>query len=160
MNSSERDIMRQCAGYCSTAERCVSEVRKRLAGLDVDDEAADRIIAALVNEKFIDEARYSRAFVNDKFRFNKWGRRKIAFELKQKGLSSLLIEDALDTIDAGQYDETLKNLLLKKKASVKAKSEYDLVAKLASYAVSKGFEAVLVFAAIKQLTGLDDESLD
>ena len=160
MNSNERDIMRQCAGYCSTAERCISEVRKRLAGLDIDNEATERIIAALVNEKFIDEARYSRAFVNDKFRFNKWGRRKIAFELKQKGVPSLLIEDALAAIDDIQYAETLKNLLLKKKASVKAKSERDLVAKLASYAVSKGFESGLVFAAIKQLTGLDDEPLD
>ena len=160
MNSNERDIMRQCAGYCSTAERCVSEVRKRLSGLDIDDEAVERIITHLVNETFIDEARYSRAFVNDKFRFNKWGRRKIAFELKQKGISSLLVGEALDAIDADRYDETLKSLLLKKKASVKAKSERDLVAKLASYAVSKGFESGLVFAAIKQLTGLDDEPLD
>jgi len=160
MNSNERDIMRQCAGYCSTAERCVSEVRKRLACLDIDDEASERIISSLVNERFIDEARYSRAFVNDKFRFNKWGRRKIAFELKQKGVPSLLIEDAFDVIDVGQYAETLKSLLLKKKTSVKAKSERDLVAKLASYAVSKGFESGLVFATIKQLTGLDDEPLD
>ena len=160
MSGNEVDITRQCARYCSASERCVSEVRKRLDGLGIDEAARERVLSSLVNEGFIDEARYCKAFVNDKFRFNKWGRRKIAFELRRKGIATSLIEEALAAIDPDRYSETLKALLQKKKSSVKAKNGRELTAKLAAYAVSKGFEAGQVFDVIKQLTGYDDESLD
>lgn len=39
-------------------------------------DASERIIARLLKERFIDESRYTRFFVNDKLRFNKWGRDK------------------------------------------------------------------------------------
>ena len=160
MNQNESNIIRQCARYCSASERCVSEVRKRLDALDLDDDAKGRILSSLIKDGFINESRYCRAFVNDKFRFNKWGRKKIAFELKQKGVAPFLIDESFSVIDPDQYIEVLRDLLLKKKASVKAKNRRDLVVKLASYAVSKGFETDQVFKVIEQLTGQEDESLD
>ena len=60
----------------------------------MDDDAIDKIIDRLKAEKYIDEARYCRSFINDKLRFNKWGRKKIEFALKQKQIPLELISDA------------------------------------------------------------------
>lgn len=46
----------------------------------------DRIVSRLLQERFIDESRFARYFVNDKLRFNKWGRVKINYEMQRKGI--------------------------------------------------------------------------
>ena len=60
------------AAYCSSAERCEQDVRQKLVKAELEPEAVSRIINRLRQEKFIDEARFARAFVSDKFRFNHW----------------------------------------------------------------------------------------
>lgn len=62
-------------------------------------DASERIIARLLKERFIDESRYTRFFVNDKLRFNKWGRVKIGYELYKKNIPSPIREESLAAID-------------------------------------------------------------
>jgi len=160
MKSAELEIYRQCARYCSVAERCAGDVKKRLDATNLDDAAKRRILEQLVNEYFISEVRYSKAFVNDKFRFNQWGRKKIVYELKKKGIPSATIYEALNKIDPGAYLATLKELLVKKRRTVKAKTGRELLAKLVAYGISKGFEADLIFELAAQIIGMDDETMD
>ena len=160
MKSDGSKILSRCARYCSEAERCKSDVMKRLDATALDDAAKRGILEQLVKEGFIDESRYSRAFVNDKFRFNRWGRRKIFFELKTRGVPPSVISDALDKIDPEAYEETLKDLLEKKKKMLKAHTSRELLAKLAAYGVSKGFESDLTFKLASQITGATDEEMD
>ena len=80
---------RCCTGqppYCSTAERCIQDVQKKIDAAGLPPDASERIIARLLKERFIDESRFTRFFVNDKLRFNKWGRVKIGYELYKKNI--------------------------------------------------------------------------
>ena len=86
----EAELLHLCAAYCSAAERCIHDVKKKLDAADASPEVKERIIRRLVEEKFIDETRFCRSFVNDKLRFNKWGRIKIDFELRNRGISPAL----------------------------------------------------------------------
>ena len=88
----------------------------------ISTEAKERIIRRLVEEKFIDEIRFCRSFVNDKLRFNKWGRIKIDFELRNRGIDASIREDALNQIDEQYYYDILFSILKDKKKSVKAKA--------------------------------------
>ena len=160
MTLDESEILKQCARYCSAAERCRSDVKKRLDTVELDDAAKESILHRLVKEGFIDEVRYSRAFVNDKFRFNQWGRTKIVFELKNRGIASSTINSALEEIDSEVYTETLQKLLVKKKKTIKAETNRELLTKLHSYATSKGFESDMAFKLIVQITGIEDETMD
>ena len=82
----EAEMLRRAAAYCSTAERCIQDVQKKIKAAGLTQEEGERIIARLLQEKFIDEHRFARYFVNDKLRFNKWGRIKIAYELQKKNI--------------------------------------------------------------------------
>ena len=94
----------------------------------------------LVQEKYIDESRYCRAFINDKVRFARWGRIKIAQALRQKQIPSSLYLPLLDEIDEACYSEQLRRLLEAKQREVKGRNAYERKAKLVRFALGRGYE--------------------
>lgn len=114
-------------------------------------DASERIIARLLKERFIDESRYTRFFVNDKLRFNKWGRVKIGYELYKKNIPSPIREESLAAIDEGEYRSILLDLLKSKKKSTKGKDERDLFNKLLRFASGRGFESRITLDCLSQL---------
>lgn len=135
----------RAAAICSRTEKCSSEIRNSISDWGADEELTDKIIRKLIEEKFIDDTRYATSYVKDKFRFNKWGRIKLSYLLRQKGISSENISEALLCIDDDDYYETLTQLLLEKERKTTAKNLYDKKAKLLRFAQSHGFESDLVF---------------
>ncbi len=105
----------------------------------------------MINERFIDEERYARYFVRDKFRFNQWGRVKIAFMLKTKKIQPELIRQSLDAIDEDEYQELLGKLLREKTRKTKFINEYDKKGKLYRFAQSRGFENEAIGTALKNI---------
>jgi regulatory protein len=89
--------------------------------------------------------------VKDKFHFNKWGKIKISYSLKQKGLDNNLISNALNTIDEGEYEEMLAVLLKAKLKTIKWEYEYEKMGKLFNFAQSRGFESSIIDKAIRRL---------
>lgn len=158
--ASEAEILHRMAAYCSTAERCKKDVRKKIEQAGLSAEAAERIIAHLEKEKYIDEKRFAGSFVNDKLRFNKWGRVKIAYELGKKLIPTSIRNEALDRIDEDTYRSILFSLLKDKKKSTKAKDERELFAKLLRFAGGRGFESREATACLRQLLNGTDYDED
>lgn len=129
---------------CSQHETCIFDVRRKLATLDLTDDDRDDIVRRLLDDRFIDEARYATAFAADKFRFTGWGRIKIAQALRFKHIPSDAINDALEAIDDEAYIAALRRLLVSKRRTIKARSPWELTAKLMRFAVSRGFEPDIV----------------
>ena len=84
----ETEALNRVAAYCSTAEHCRAEIAEKLQRWGIAYDAIDRIINRLEQEKYIDEERFCRAFINDKYRFAKWGKMKIGQALQLKKISS------------------------------------------------------------------------
>lgn len=139
------------ASYCSTSEHCKSEVLDKTLKFELTSEEQFKLIQRLQQEGFLDEKRYVKAFVNDRFRFNKWGRIKIRYMLRQKGIPSNLIEDGMRLIPDEDYQEMLQTLLTQKKTSIKCKSNYELKGKLLRYAAGRGFEPELISICLKYI---------
>jgi regulatory protein len=147
----EIKLLHSTASYCSVGERCISDVSKKLVAAGVAPEMGKRIIERLVKENFINESRYSRSFVNDKFKFNRWGRIRIRYELQRKKIPDELISAALDEIDEEAYRSLLFDLLKERKRTIKGNSERDVFYKLCRFATGRGFESPLVIQCLKPL---------
>jgi len=145
------ELLHKAASYCSISEHCISEVEDKLNAwcIECDDKA--KIINHLIKEDFINEKRFCIFFVKDKFRFNKWGKVKISYALKQKGLSDELINAALQTIDEGEYDEMLAALLKTKLTGLKYEFEYEKQGKLFRFAQSRGFESNVINRVMRNI---------
>mgnify|MGYP002624052490 FL=1 len=145
------EALAKLASVCSQSEQCIQSCREKLRKWSVDEEDCEKIIRHLQNEKFVDEKRYALYFAKDKHRLSKWGKAKIANELRQKKIPSPLIDEALKQIADEPYQEQLSELLRKKASTTKAKNRYDLKAKLFRFASSRGFESDLSLITIEKL---------
>lgn len=146
------------AAYCSTAEHCRTEILEKTEKFELNPEEKVQLIQRLQQEKFLDEKRYVRAFVRDRFRFNKWGRIKIRYMLRQKGIPSDLIDEGIETISEEDYLDMLFSLLKQKKPSVKSKSNYELRGKMLRFGSGRGFEPSLIAQCLKKMDIEEDEA--
>jgi regulatory protein len=144
------------AAFCSSAEHCKSEVLEKTSRFELEQEEQTKLIQHLQQESFIDENRYVKAFVSDRFRFNKWGRIKIRFMLRQKGISAELIEEGIRLISDDEYINTLLTLLKQKKPTVKSKNKYELREKMLRFGSGRGFEPSLISLCLKRMD-IDEE---
>ncbi len=136
---SEQQALQKLAALCARGEHCQYDLTERLRRWGVDDAAQARIMSKLVGGHYVDDERYARAFVSDKVRFAKWGRRKVEQALWQKHVSADISQRVLDEVLDEDYTATLRQLLEQKRKSVKAASPYELNQKLIRFALSRGF---------------------
>ncbi|UCG27553.1 MAG: RecX family transcriptional regulator [Bacteroidales bacterium] len=149
MNASE--ALERMKKICSQQEKCSYDIRTKLDHWKITPEDAELILQQLKKENFIDDSRYSKSFVREKFRIYRWGKLKIEYSLKQKKIPANLIEEALDEIDNDQYAETLQLEIKRKRETIKAKNLFDLKGKLYRYAYNKGFESNLIYRIIDKI---------
>ena len=103
----DEEALNRVASYCSTAEHCRAEINEKLQRWGIAYDTIARILDRLESEKFIDDERFCRAFVNDKFRFAKWGKMKIAQGLYMKKIPSDVAWRYLNEIDEEEYFLTI-----------------------------------------------------
>ena len=149
----EQEAYLQLATLCAQAEHCEQEMRDKMKRWEIDETVQNRIIDRLVKERYIDNDRYARAFVKDKIRYNKWGRRKVQQALWMKRIDNDIQQRVLDEIDDKEYLDVLRPLLKQKRKSTKAANDYELNQKLVRFALGRGF----TFDIIRQCLEVDEE---
>ena len=142
-------ILNKLRHFCAYQERCHEEVRTKLLSLKVYGDTLEEIINKLIEEDFLNEERFAKAFAGGKFRIKKWGRVKIKIELKKRKISDYCIKKGMQEIDEDEYIKTLKSILVKKlKENPKGKEQVRNY-KAAQYAMSRGFEGDLVLDILR-----------
>mgnify|MGYP003623756234 CR=1 FL=1 len=157
MKLTEPQALNRAAAYCSKAERCEYDVRKKLISWELPDDAVSRIIKRLKDERFLSDERFSRSFINDKMRFNKWGRTKIIYELSKRNISESVYLPILDEVSGNEFEEQLMHILRVKARTVKGKNEYDKKTKLIRFAVGRGFSLDMSIKGVNKIMGGDYE---
>lgn len=153
---SENDAYLTLAALCAQAEHCQWEMLEKMRRWELPEEEQARVMQRLVSERYVDDERYARAFVKDKVRYNKWGRRKVEQALWQKHIDDDIRQRVLDEVDDSEYLAVLKPLLQQKRRSTKAANDYELNQKLVRFAVSRGF----TFDIIRQCLDVDEEDCE
>jgi regulatory protein len=138
---------------CARSEHCQQEMLDKMRQWGVSEEEQAQVMERLIREKYVDDARFARAFVYDKIRYNKWGRRKVEQALWLKRIDNSIGQSILDEVDNEEYLSILRPMLKQKRKGIKAKSEYELTMKLIKFALGRGFTMDL----IKQCIDVEDE---
>ncbi len=142
------EMLLRMAGLCAGAEQCSADIKSKILKHGFTLEEARKMIAYLQENKYIDDARYSRAYAVDKVRFSGWGRMKIRMGLRAKGMSDTITSQALDYISDKDYTEALQKVLIAKLKNLDLKEVKDRQ-KLYRHLASRGFESQLVISAMR-----------
>ncbi len=109
-NEAEMPFVQRAEHYCAGDEQCISSVRTKLMTWGADRQLIERILQYLVREDYINEQRYAMAYCQTKMRNQKWGRIKLAYQLRSKLLPRNIVEMAVASVDQDEYREVLYDL--------------------------------------------------
>lgn len=141
----------RAASLCSGSEHCSSEIRKKLQQWGLTPTQAEDIISYLENEKYINNTRFCRAYCQDKFRYNHWGRIKISQMLRMLEMDDSDINEGLTAIDEDEYLQALLHILSQKDRQLKDSDPYIRRGKLIRHALSRGFETHHIMEVLSQI---------
>lgn len=136
--------LQRLSALCASAEHCEYEMTEKMRKWEVEESDCERIMEYLRKAKFVDDERYARAFVKDKIKYNKWGRRKVEQGLWAKHIAEDIRQRVLDEVDESQYKSVLTDLMKSKRRSIKAANDYEMNRKLIKFALSRGFDYSIV----------------
>ena len=123
---------------CSRREYCESDVLKKAEkALDGDGRKAAQVLQTLIEERYVDDQRYSSAYAREKSSISGWGEVKIRYMLSAKGISRETIEQALSEIDLQRAESRLLKLLENKYRVLKDDNQWKL--KLMRFALGRGY---------------------
>ena len=149
----EEQALQKLAALCSQSEHCTSEMKEKMTRWGIDEDAQQRVVEYLVANRYVDDRRYARSFVNDKLKYNKWGPRKIEQSLWMKHIDESILREALDDVDNEEYISVLRPLLTSKRKTTKAETDYEMNQKLLRFAIGRGF----TFEQVKDVIDVVDE---
>lgn len=147
----QRSAYLKATAICSRGETSSFDIHEKLRKWGLEEPDAKEIIEQLKAEKYLNDERFARAYVKDKFRFNHWGRQKIAYMLSSKKISREIQQAAFEEIEEESYSEELVRLIKAKEKTIKADDLFEKRNKLIRFAMARGFETEQIFKAFKVL---------
>lgn len=151
-------IFRRMAIQCSKREYTAYDVRNKLLSWKVAVADVNYIVDKLLEEGYIDELRYSRAFTHDKFLFNGWGRLKIASNLRIKSIPDSIIQQVVSEITDEQCRQRLRDIIMAKIESSQETDRTKLHARTTKMCLQHGFDQSMVIEEMKNLFPLGEDA--
>src|SRR4029077_14456163 len=143
--TSPEKALQKLKHYCGYQERSHQEVKQKLYSLGLMKKEVEELISRLIEEGYLNEERFATLFASGKLRIKGWGKQKIRFELRQRGISEFCITKALKSLDESEYitgfsrQAAKKWHLLQSERSIFVKKN-----KWQQYLQQKGFEPDLL----------------
>jgi regulatory protein len=133
-------------GYLNPRERTVAEVRVRLEQRGVETSAIDQVIETLLEQGYLDDARFARIFAQDKRELEYWGADRIRRTLRHRGIDRELIDATLGAEPAQtELDRALALLRRRFPSPPRDRRERD---RALGVMLRKGYESELALDAL------------
>ena len=146
----EKYILQKIQSYCHFQERCINEVRNKLFSLKATNKTADKILQSLIDNDYLNEDRYAKMFIQGKLRIKKWGRIKLKYELRLKGVDINIINDNINKIKEEEYIQYFNEFSINKIKFLKG-TKYQKKKSFINYFSYRGWENSLIYQKLKDI---------
>lgn len=149
---SKEQALNSLMALCARAEKSSGDARRLMKKWGVDEESQPAVLEQLIKDRFIDDDRFTSAFIREKRDLNGWGAYKIRMELQRKGVDRATVDRHIDELDPSILRERLMTLLEKRLRTVKYETKYQLRDKLLRYGASRGYDFSMVSECVSEVT--------
>ena len=147
----KNDILSKLYRFLTYQERCTQDIKRKLNQLDIPEHYHSDYIQHLVEENYLNEERFCQSFAESKLRSNKWGKKKVLFALRKKGIDSNLIDEVLEGFPKNEYKEIALQLAQKKNRTITTDDQWKRKQRIYNYLAQKGFENEVIRATLEQV---------
>jgi len=135
--------------------RSRKEIASRLAMAGFEEDVVEEALTRLEELGFINDAEFSRAWVNHRVTDNAMGSARIKWELRHKGISTEVVEEALSVVDADTEYRSAMDAAKHRWERDKDPDEWSKRRRLASYLRRRGFDWDIINKVLDELAGND-----
>ena len=136
--------------YIDIRLRSKLEIKNYLLKKEVEEDIIDEIIDILLKNNYLDDDKFTKAFIKDKLAFTSMGDYKIKLELQRYGVDSSIIEDNISLIDDNLLEDKMKKTIEKDLRTNKKYSGTTLKNKIYNHLVSQGYSKSKVISIINK----------
>lgn len=147
----------QAMNFLSYRMRSAEEIRAYLLKKEIEPSTIKAIIQRLEENGYVNDLEFAKMFIRSKITTTKKGPLALKQELKKKGVSDSLIEQAIETYSVEEQVEEATKLATKKAKQDKKLSENARKQKVAQFLQQKGFPWGVVEQAIENASLEKDE---
>ena len=144
-------IVKKAEAACAREEYCDYDMQQKLVKWGAERDEVERVLDHLHEYDFLNNERYARIYCVGKNHQLKWGRTKIAYQLRMKRVGEEAIAQGLQEIDADEYSESLLELAKKKWKAIAEEDRFRKEQKLMGFLQSRGYELNEIYNVIKKL---------
>ncbi len=134
--------------YINVRLRSIKEIKDYLLKKEDDTDLIDEVISRLIKMGYLDDRRFTEAYIKDKLNFTSWGDYKIINELNKLGISSLDIEDNIDLLNDDILNERMRKIIDKDIRTNKKYSGLKLKNKIYNHLLTSGYSKEKVISLI------------
>ena len=147
----EKYILEKIQSYCQYQERCIKEVKNKLYSFKVSSQLAKNIVEYLIDNDYLNEVRFTKMFIQGKLRIKKWGRIKLKYELRLKGIDIKIINKHINHIDEEEYIKYF-NEFSTNKINFLEGSRDQKKRSFINYFTYRGWENSLIYEKLKDIS--------
>lgn len=134
--------------YINVRLRSEKEVRDYLAKKCDNSDYINVVVDRLILYKYLDDDRFSKAFIKDKINFTMMGDYKIKKELERFGIDNDIITNNINDIDSEVITSRIKKIIDKDIRCNKKYSDINLKNKIFNHLISQGYSKDIVISVI------------
>ncbi len=150
---SPEQALESLMALCARSEKSSGDARRLMSRWGVASAEQEAVLRRLIEDRFIDDERYTTAFIREKCNLNGWGRYKLVRELQQKGIKRETIEERMaemEETNKEQMSSRLKELIDKRLRITKYTTKQQLRDKLIRYGASQGYDFTTVNDVVRE----------
>ena len=146
----EKVIIEKIQSYCLYQDRCIKEVKNKLYSFKISSQLVENIVEYLIDNDYLNEERYTKMFIQGKLRIKKWGRIKLKYELRSKGIDIKIINEHINQINEEDYIEYFNEFSTNKIKFLKGSNDQKKRSFI-NYFTYRGWENNLIYEKLKDL---------
>lgn len=139
-----------CIKYISIRLRSIKEIVDYLSKKNVNNKDIDIVVSKLIKSGYLDDERFAKAYVKDKFQFTNKGDYKIRMELQQLGVSLDIINSNNMLFDDELIDNRIRKVIDKEIKLNKKYSGVILRNRIYNRLLSQGYSKEKVISVINE----------
>lgn len=113
MKDSISDALTTAFKFLSYRQRSVHEMRLHLESKSYDAEEVCSALLLLISDDYLNDDKFAAMLVDSRIKTRHWGKRKIAIDLKRRGIPQAVIDGSLTGIDQRAEERTAEKALEK-----------------------------------------------
>ena len=150
LSKDEKVILEKMRSYCMYQERCIQEVKKKLTRLQVIPKTKSKVINHLIDNDYLNEVRFTKSFIQGKLRIKKWGKIKLNYELRIRGVKKFIIDEEINKISKDDYYDYF-NEFSNNKIKILKGSKDQKKRSFINYFTYRGWENNLIYEKLNEI---------